>query len=74
MKLTNVEHINISDSYNIYTDGGNYILTVTMQPQTEKEPTMKVTTPEHGEVAADIEAKVIELFLAAGNAETPVDS
>lgn len=74
MNLTNVEHINISDSYNIYTDAGNFILTVTMHPQTEKEPTMKVATMEHAEVPVDVEATVIKLFLAAGSAETPVDS
>lgn len=72
MQLNNVEHIKISDSYKIYTDEGNFALTVTMHPQTEKEPTMNVTSVEGGEVAAEVEAKVVELFLAAGSAETAV--
>ncbi len=65
MKLNNVEHINISDAYKIFTDAGEFVLTVTMHPQTDKEPTMKVTKTDGGDVAADIEASVVELFLNA---------
>lgn len=74
MKLTNVEHINISDSYNIFTDSGDFVLTVTMQPQIEKEPVMTVTTKEGKEVSPDIQNNVVELFLAAGSGDSPASS
>jgi hypothetical protein len=65
MKLNNVEHINISDAYKIFTDAGEFVLTVTMHPQTEKEPTMKVTKADGADVTAEVEAEVVQLFISA---------
>jgi hypothetical protein len=64
MKITNVEHLSISDEYMIHTDEGAFKLSVTMNPQSETEPTMKVVTATGAEVDEVMENNIVELFLS----------
>ena len=70
MKLTDVKHIKMCDVFKIYTDKGEYILTIDMSPQTDKEPLMSVTTTKSEKVSVETEADVIELFLSAKEKDT----
>lgn len=69
MNLTNIEHAKISDIYNIQTDEGVFILEVTMNPQTETEPVMRVTNADGSGVDEIMEDTIIEMFLSVGKNE-----
>ena len=69
MKLINIEHMSISDSYKVHTDEGVFNLDVTMNPQVETEPVMKVTAGDGSGVDPIMEDNIIELFLTAGKNE-----
>lgn len=69
MKINDIDHIKILDTYIIKTDHGDFKLVVEMNPSTEKEPTMKVTTLEDADIADEIQTGVIELFLSGQKPE-----
>lgn len=69
MNLTNIEHTKILDTYTIQTDEGAFVLEVTMNPQVETEPVMRVTTASGSPVDEIMEDTIINMFLSVGKNE-----
>lgn len=74
MKVTNIEHVHISDEYKIHTEEGIFTLTVTMLPHKETEPTMRVIRDDGIGVDSGKEEEVVKAFLSAGSPQPDVAS